>query len=595
VLVGEPNFGISLFFDDNLGKLAEIRDELFRKKLSLDEEIKSISRKVDMYLPTTYELLPDEDDSIFIQSPFDLNKGLPVKILKQGMSSGKRRVEVFQGKNLGSCAIRFNFYMPRTFKWVLNLDYSRNKDRNKDEIVLEKNIALSFLTPNNISYSPGSIEFSLNDGYSQIIIFLHSNLDYFRTEKNLLLLNPADLEKKPIIQAQPTDSKLYPVISFAYLLKNQSTLEQALDYFIIGSILASSGKLEEAVEYYNKSLRLNEKIGDAIMEVKIVLNLAAVYTAAGSNKEAIEQYNKAYNLLQEQGDTSLTTSVLIALSKNYQEIGEYEQSLEYLNHILDLIREVKSGMETEVFADEMEEANILSEISKALIGLGKFQEAVKYQRDALSSIKLMDDLIGESNGLVRLGETLMSVNQIGEAMNCFEQSLRIRKQIGDERGAADCLKKIGLAFYDRGKLSKAREYYEKAISEFEKIRDYISAEKVRKSMKRLELQPFTNCDLCSLKCSEKIRGMARSDSLDTIFRKEFKKILRDSLSSKDMSLLVNFVSDQASKNIYLTGTGASAKEYAYCLMLHLSDEYLGKIKPQTRLKIERMFKEVLGI
>ena len=124
--------------------------------------------------------------------------------------------------------------------------------------------------------------------------------------------------------------------------------------------------------------------------------------------------------------------------------------------------------------------------------MGKFQEAVKYQRDALSSIELMDDMIGESNGLVRLGETLMSVNQIGEAMNCFEQALRIRKQIGDERGAADCLKKIGLAFYDRGKLPKAREYYEKAISEFEKIRDYISAEKVRKSMKRLELQPFTN-------------------------------------------------------------------------------------------------------
>ena len=89
-----------------------------------------------------------------------------------------------------------------------------------------------------------------------------------------------------------------------------------------------------------------------------------------------------------------------------------------------------------MFADEMEEANILTAIAKSLIGLGKFEEAIKYQKDSLSTVKVMNDSIGESNGLVNLGEIYMTVNRIGEAMSCFEQALRLRKQIGDERGAA---------------------------------------------------------------------------------------------------------------------------------------------------------------
>ncbi|MHA1269188.1 MAG: tetratricopeptide repeat protein [Candidatus Helarchaeota archaeon] len=591
MIIGEPNFGISLFIDDDIGKITEIIDETFKKRLNIEEEIKSISRKIDFYPASSYELLPDKNDSIFVQSPFELNSGLPIKIMIQDLSSGKRRVEIFQGRSLGSCAIRVNFYMPRPFKWILKTRYTRNKD----ELILDNNINARFLTSINISYTSNTIEFSLNEGYSQIIMFLHSEIDYFSTNKNLLLLNPGDLEKRPIIEAAKGNSKLYPVITFAYLLKEQSTLEKILDYFIIGCILSSAGKFDEATEYYDKSLKLNEQIGDAIMKVKILLNLGAVQTALGNNKEALQYFKEAYVLLQEQNNDPLITSCLISMAKNYYELGEFEQALEFLYHILNIIRQIKSGQDVEMFADEMEEANILSSISQSLIGLGKFEEAVKYQREALSSIKLMNDLIGESNGLVKLGETLIAVNQIGEAMNCFEQALRIRKQIGDERGAADCLKRIGLAFYDRGNFPKAREYYQKSIQEFEKIRDYIDAEHIKKLIDQLGLKPFVNCELCNLRCTEKIRGIARSDTLEPVFKKEFKRILRDSLASKDMGKLVNYIMDQASRNIHLTSINVPVKEYAFCLFLHLSDEYLRKIKTATRYKIEKMVYDLIGL
>ncbi|MHA1232317.1 MAG: tetratricopeptide repeat protein [Candidatus Helarchaeota archaeon] len=592
MILGEPNFGISLFIDDNIGKITEIRDELFKKRLQINEEIKSISRKVEVYLPTTYELLPDENDPLYVQSPFEINKGLPVKVLKQEMSSGKRRIEVIQGKDLGSCAIRVNYYMPRTFKWTLRVPFIKNKE----DVVLDNKIKAKFLTSVNIEYSQAadSITFTLNEGYTQILIFLQSELDYFTTKKNLLLLDPSDLEKRPIIEAASPDSKLFPVITFAYLLKSHSPLEKTLDYYIIGSILANAGKYEDAIDYFGKSLEANEQIGDALMRTKILLNLGAVHTIMKNNKEALQYYKEAYPLLQEQNNDPLITSCLIAMAKNYYELGEYEQALEYLNHILNIIRQKKSGIDVDMFADEMEESNILTAISKAYIGLGRFEDAVKYQKEALSIIKVMNDVIGESNGLVKLGETLMSVNRIGEAMGCFEQALRIRKQIGDDRGAADCLRKMGLAFYDRGKFDKAREYYNKALNEFEKIRDYISAEQTKKLIDQLKLQPFVNCELCSLKCSEKIRGMARSDALDPVFKKDFKKLLRDSLASKNMNALVNFILDQASRNMNLSIMNISPKEYAYCLFLHLSDEYLKKIKLQTRLKIEKVVHKILS-
>jgi tetratricopeptide (TPR) repeat protein len=69
----------------------------------------------------------------------------------------------------------------------------------------------------------------------------------------------------------------------------------------IGLIYDAWGKYDQAIEYYKKSLKIREEIGDRKGEGVTLNNIGMIYYARGKYDQAIEYYQKSLTILAEIG------------------------------------------------------------------------------------------------------------------------------------------------------------------------------------------------------------------------------------------------------------------------------------------------------
>nr|WP_239550929.1 diguanylate cyclase [Halanaerobacter jeridensis] len=127
------------------------------------------------------------------------------------------------------------------------------------------------------------------------------------------------------------------MINLAKNYNNEYRLSVA--YHIKGVLYKRKKKYDQVLEYYNKSKKLKEKIGDQS-------SLAIIYNGIGSFHFLVENYEQAYDYYNQALDS-------LRITKDYHEIGmtcynlaltlffaqEYEEAIFYLNKIIDILKE----------------------------------------------------------------------------------------------------------------------------------------------------------------------------------------------------------------------------------------------------------------
>ena len=95
-------------------------------------------------------------------------------------------------------------------------------------------------------------------------------------------------------------------------------------------IYHDKGEYENAIEFYTKSLKIKEEIGDKSGISGSYHNIGAIYQQKGEYKKAIEFYNKSLKIKEEIGDING-----IALSNGqfgllYIQLKDYQKAFPYL-------------------------------------------------------------------------------------------------------------------------------------------------------------------------------------------------------------------------------------------------------------------------
>jgi tetratricopeptide (TPR) repeat protein len=75
----------------------------------------------------------------------------------------------------------------------------------------------------------------------------------------------------------------------------------------IGAIYKAWGKYDQAIEYYKRSLKIREEVGDRKGEGVTLNNIGGVYDAWGKYDQAIEYYKKSLKILEEIGAVEAKT------------------------------------------------------------------------------------------------------------------------------------------------------------------------------------------------------------------------------------------------------------------------------------------------
>ncbi|MCS4435164.1 tetratricopeptide repeat-containing sensor histidine kinase [Aquiflexum gelatinilyticum] len=236
-------------------------------------------------------------------------------------------------------------------------------------------------------------------------------------------------DEKAIAMAYSDMSNLFwkqgkPSIGVEYGLKSLALFEKRnlydLDYdftlHVVGNNLINLNRLEEALEYFQKSIAIGEKYGfynnlsDTYIALSDLYNQKGDYIAA--EKSGLEALKYAELL---ENDFMIMRS-LLSLGKSNNSIGHFSHAIEFLEKSIQVA--------TNDFGDKYYLSLVYLELSKAYEGDKKFAKALEASR---TYDKLKQSVFtAEADQRISLLQTEMNVSQKENTINL--QEARLEKQ-----------------------------------------------------------------------------------------------------------------------------------------------------------------------
>ncbi len=112
-------------------------------------------------------------------------------------------------------------------------------------------------------------------------------------------------------------------------MKPETKKKQAINLLNIGNIYEGQGNFIKALEYYFKSLKINEEIGNKKSQAIILGNIGSCYFALKQFSKAEEFYKKAEQLNRELGTIYFLQRDCEKLSDLYEKTGKYKDAFYY--------------------------------------------------------------------------------------------------------------------------------------------------------------------------------------------------------------------------------------------------------------------------
>ncbi len=220
---------------------------------------------------------------------------------------------------------------------------------------------------------------------------------------------------------------------------------------------------EQAISIINKNLSIAKGIEKkAFLKTKaLALNdIGFIYKDNGDMKLAIEYFDKSLKIHEELGDKIGISDVLNNIGYVYKEVNDIPKALNYFQKCL-RIRE-ESGNKLEI-------ANVMVNIGIIYHDQNNQELAIKYYQKCLRLYEEVNDLIGIGRSLNNLGVIYSDLGDNVKSLKCYSQSLKIRAEINDKSGIAYTLNNIAYIYKKNGNISKALSYYNTSLSIYEEI------------------------------------------------------------------------------------------------------------------------------
>ena len=196
-------------------------------------------------------------------------------------------------------------------------------------------------------------------------------------------------------------------------------------YNNMGNALKEQGKLEEAIEAYNKALAIKPDYAEAYN------NMGNALKEQGKLEEAIEAYNKALAIKPDYAEAYNN------MGNALKEQGKLEEAIEAYNKAL---------------AIKPDYAEAYNNMGNALKEQGKLEEAIEAYNKALA---IKPDYAEAYNNM---GNALKEQGKLEEAIEAYNKALAIKPDY------ADAYNNMGNALKEQGKLEEAIEAYNKALA-----------------------------------------------------------------------------------------------------------------------------------
>jgi len=218
---------------------------------------------------------------------------------------------------------------------------------------------------------------------------------------------------------------------------------------------------------------LIEKVRDKQEKSNILSELGLIHYYLGEFNEALEYHQNALKLNEDLKNKIGIANSLEKIGLVYRIKGEYDKALEYHQSALKLNEElkIKRGI-----------ASSLEKIGLVYKNKGELDKALEYHQSALKLNEELKFKIGIANSLGNIGVIYAIKGKSDKALEFFEKALKSFEELGIKEGIGVQLESIGIIYEFKGQLAKALEYLKNALGFFQKIGNRIETARTLMNM-----------------------------------------------------------------------------------------------------------------
>jgi tetratricopeptide (TPR) repeat protein len=235
-----------------------------------------------------------------------------------------------------------------------------------------------------------------------------------------------------------------------------STLHQ------LGVLAQDQGDYKAARGYYERSLKLTQELGDKSGIALTLHQLGVLAQDQGDYKEARGYYERSLKLKEELGDKSRIASTLHQLGVLAYLQGDYEEAKGYYEQAKEAFEKLRAKKE---YATVLHQLGVLAQLQ------GDYEEARGYYERSLKLKEELGDKSGIAKSLGQLGVLAYLQGDYEEARGYYQRSLKLEEELGDKSGIAITLHQLGMLAQNQGDYEEAREYYERSLKLKEELGD----------------------------------------------------------------------------------------------------------------------------
>lgn len=214
------------------------------------------------------------------------------------------------------------------------------------------------------------------------------------------------------------------------------------------------GQQAQALQYYQQSLVIRQRMGDRVNEALTLTGIGGVYHDMGDARTSLSYHEQALLIQQEAEDLVVTAAILNNAGFAHKDLGDLQMALHYYEQALSIRRKI---------GDLSGEATTLNNIGNAHRDLGEAQQALAFHEQALHIRRQLGNRSGEAITLRSMGLDKHSLGDRDAAIQYCEQALHISEESGDAINQASTLSKMATIFDEKGDYSEAASLLERAI------------------------------------------------------------------------------------------------------------------------------------
>jgi tetratricopeptide (TPR) repeat protein len=230
----------------------------------------------------------------------------------------------------------------------------------------------------------------------------------------------------------------------------------------LGSVYQAKGEWDKAIDYYQRSLAIHEKLGDEHGMSIIFNNLGSVYQAKGEWDKAIDYYQRSLEIKEKAEDEHGIASTFNNLGSVYQAKGEWDKAIEYHRRSLAI---------GEKIGDEHGMASTFNNLGEVYRVKGEWDKAIDYCQRSLEITQKIGDEYMIGRTFNNLGLVYQAKGEWNKAIDYYQRSLAISQKIGDEYMIGRTFNNLGGVYQAKGEWDKATEYYQRSLEITQRIGD----------------------------------------------------------------------------------------------------------------------------